>query len=277
MRLLYVVVALAAMSVPTSADEAISDEEAAKQAENPIADIVNVKLQNNTNYLIGPNERTQDALILQPIIPVHLPRRLSLIAIANIPWVWQPDVANPTGTTFGMADIVMNFYFGLRPRSIWYWGVGPSLRLPTGTDRRLGPFDSGEFSLGATAAFAVTPGHWVLGAFVSNVWSVGGRDGGATVNQLVVQPIASFNFPSAWYLTYSPNIVGDWTAPTANGWLVPVGGGVGKVKLIRRAAFGFEVQAFWNVVRPEPGPLWTLRLQISLAFPKPRPPRPPGP
>jgi hypothetical protein len=91
-----------------------------------------------------------------------------------------------------------------------------------------------------------------------------------------VQPIVTFNFPAAWYLTTAPIIQCDWTIPNANGCLVPVGGGVGKVKYLPgRAAFGFDVQAFWNAVRPQPGPLWTFRLQISLSFPKPKPPSPP--
>jgi len=269
MRPWAVALLLVVGTASTTRAEESEELAAAKQVENPIANIVNAKVQNNTSYLIGPNERTQNILNLQLTVPISLSQRLVLIGLTRIPLAWQPDVASPTDGTFGLADISINLYFGLKPKRILFWGVGPAMRLPTGTAKGLGALDSGKFSLGPTAAVVVTPGRWVLGLFVTNVWSVGGRESGIDVNTLLVQPLVDLNLPAGWYLTYAPNIVCDWTAPDNSGWLVPVGGGVGKVKLFKsKVALGFEAQAFWNVVRPPFGPLWTLRLQLSLAFPR---------
>lgn len=276
MRLWAALLLLSAAAGKPCAQES-EEVQAAKQTENPIANIVNLQLNNSTGYLIGPNERSQDVLTLQPVVPVSLSRRLTVIGQARIPLAWQPDVTSPTGDTFGLGDITLNLYFGLKPKSILFWGVGPALRFPTATDKGLGPLDSGMFSLGPAAAVVVTPGRFVVGLFVSNVWSVAGRDDGSTVNQLTLQPIFDYNLPSGWYLTSSPSILCDWTVPDNKGWLVPVGAGLGNVRLFRsKIAVGFEAQAFWNVVRPVFGPLWALRLQISLAFPKilGAPPRP---
>jgi hypothetical protein len=50
-------------------------------------------------------------------------------------------------------------------------------------------------------------------------------------------------------------------------WIVPVGGGVGKVFRFEGQAFNAQLQAFYNVVRPDNGPKWQLRAQLSFLFP----------
>jgi uncharacterized membrane protein YdjX (TVP38/TMEM64 family) len=100
---------------------------AAKQEENPIAGIVKVQLENNTSYLIGPNERTLNVLNLQPIIPLALGKKLTLVALSRIPLVWSPNGAMPTGTTFGMGDITTNLFVSASARRIVRWGIGPAL------------------------------------------------------------------------------------------------------------------------------------------------------
>lgn len=264
-----------AVTAGASRAEETEEVQAAQQTENPIANVTSFALQNSTSYLIGPNERSQDILTLQPIAPISLARRVTLIGIARIPLAWQPNVASPTGDTFGLADITLSLYAGLKPRSIFFWGLGPAFRFPTATAKGLGALDSGMFSLGPTAAVVVTPGRFVVGVFVTNVWSVDGRASGREINLFSLQPVFDFNFQSGWYLTSSPIIVSDWTVPDNRGWLVPIGAGFGKVTLFKPKliALGVEAQAFWNVVRPDFGPVWTLRLQLSLAFVNPRPPR----
>ena len=42
----------------------------------------------------------------------------------------------------------------------------------------------------------------------------------------------------------------------------------GKVFQIGNLSFNATLQAFSNVVRPDPGPDWTVRVQIALLLPK---------
>ena len=55
-------------ATPLSAQE--SDAAAlAKAAQNPIADMISLPFQNNTNFDVGPLEKTQDILNIQPVCP----------------------------------------------------------------------------------------------------------------------------------------------------------------------------------------------------------------
>jgi hypothetical protein len=49
-----------------------SDAELAKKAQNPIANMISVPLQNNTNFGIGPYNRNQNVLNIQPVLPASL-------------------------------------------------------------------------------------------------------------------------------------------------------------------------------------------------------------
>ena len=44
----------------------LSEEELAKIAQNPLANIISVPIQNNTNYGVGPYSRTQNTVNIQP-------------------------------------------------------------------------------------------------------------------------------------------------------------------------------------------------------------------
>ncbi len=82
-----VALAFALASIPASAEEEAEqpdhylgdghvdpgeDETAdlARAVQNPIADLISVPFQNNTNFDFGPRERTQNVLNIQPVIPV---------------------------------------------------------------------------------------------------------------------------------------------------------------------------------------------------------------
>ena len=43
-----------------------------KAAQNPVASLISVPIQNNNNFNIGPYDRTQDILNIQPVIPINL-------------------------------------------------------------------------------------------------------------------------------------------------------------------------------------------------------------
>jgi hypothetical protein len=49
-----------------------STEELAKAAQNPVAAMISVPFQNNTNFDVGPYGRAQDILNIQPVIPITL-------------------------------------------------------------------------------------------------------------------------------------------------------------------------------------------------------------
>ena len=53
-----------------------------------------------------------------------------------------------------------------------------------------------------------------------------------------------------------------------NRWTVPFGGGVGKIFRISDQPLNGQVSAYANVVKPDFGPDWQLRLQLQFLFPR---------
>ena len=84
----------AAAQEPTKPPEARDEtQELAKQAQNPIANLISVPFQNNTNFNYGPRERTQNVLNFQPVIPFKLTEDWNLITRTIVPIVHQPSLA----------------------------------------------------------------------------------------------------------------------------------------------------------------------------------------
>ena len=73
-----------------------------------------------------------------------------------------------------------------------------------------------------------------------------------------------------WFLTESPILTADWTAPDHNRWLVPFGGGIGKITNVGKQPIVWQVNLYYNVIRPQdiPAPKWQVRLQVALLYPK---------
>jgi hypothetical protein len=260
-----------------------SAEELAKKTQNPVADLISVPLQNNFNFGAGFNHnKTIYVLNIQPVIPVRVSEEWNLITRVIVPVINQPSlfpsfgsrVASTTGTGFG--DFNPTFFFSPAKPGALIWGLGPTLTLPTATDRDLG---SGKWSMGPAGVALTMHGHWVFGALINNQWSVGGW-GEKPVNAMLLQPFVNYNLPDGWYLTTSPIVTADWKADRGGDvWTVPVGGGVGKLfrlgqilpledHPIAKLPINTQLAAYGNVVKPEFGPEWQLRFQIQFLFPQ---------
>ena len=265
---------------PAAAQQtAASEADLAKQAQNPIASLISLPFQNNTTFNMGPNDRNQNVLNIQPVIPINL-GPVNLITRTIVPVVYRPVLLEEAGGTSGLGDINATFFFSPSAPSAVTWAVGPSLYLPTATDDALG---SGRWSAGPSLVALAMPSNWVIGVLVSNVWSVGGDQDEADVNSFLLQPIINYNLANQWYLTSVPIVTANWNAEEGNKWTVPVGGGFGKIFRIGSQAVNGSFQAFYNAEHPELNiqppigglPIesttdasWTLRFQLQLLFPR---------
>jgi hypothetical protein len=253
--------------VSTSVLPAFSDvNEMAKTAQNPIANMYNVPFQNNTNFYYGDYDRAQNVLNIQPVIPIPIKGKVNLINRIIMPLVWQPDLTTDSDGVFGLGDINYTLFVSpLIPSSPITWGVGPIVVFPSATDEVLG---QGKWSLGPSAIVLGMPANWVMGVLVNNVWSVGGDSEREGVNQMLLQYFINCNFKYGLYLTTAPIITASWNASEENRWIVPVGAGVGKVTIAGKLPINVSVQGYYNVVTPENGPDWQLRVQLQFMFPR---------
>ena len=254
--------ALMLITVPLRAE----DEESAlaKKTQNPVADLISVPFQNNTNYGYGPHHNVQNVCNIQPVIPIKLNDCFNLITRTIVPVIHQPwpDTRN------GIGDIVFSAFLSPRGEGKFIWGVGPVFQLPTGSPKYL--LSQGQWGAGPTAVALFMDGPWVVGCLANNIWSFAGDNNRKPVNQMLVQPFINYNFGKGWYAVTAPIITANWLAPDKRDvWTLPVGGGVGKLFRLGKLPINASVQAYTNTKQPHvTGPDWTLRTQIQFLFPK---------
>ena len=238
-------------------------EDLQKQSQNPIADLVSVPFQSNTNFDAGPFNRTQEILNIQPVVPMHLNNDWNVISRTIIPVVSQPDPLS-NGSTNGIGDITQSLFLSPAHPGDLIWGVGPVFTIPSASDPILG---TGEVLFGPTAVFLTTPGHWVLGVLLNNQWSVGGNPLRPAVNTFLAQPFANYNMAHGWYLTTSPILTSNWLAAPGQQWTVPVGGGLGRVFKVGNQPVNAQIAGYYNAVRPTGTSDWQLRATLAFLFP----------
>jgi opacity protein-like surface antigen len=239
------------------------DEELQKQSQNPIADLVSLPFQSNTNFNSGPFNRTQEVLNIQPAVPMHLNEDWNVISRTIVPLVSQPEPVVDSNTN-GIGDITQSLFLSPVNPGKLIWGVGPVFTVPSASDPILG---TGRVLFGPTAVFLMTPGHWVLGVLLNNQWSVGGNSLRPAVNTGLAQPFVNYNMEHGWYLTTSPIITVNWLAASGEKWTVPVGGGFGRVFRLGDQPVNAQIAAYYNAVRPSGASDWQLRTTVALLFP----------
>jgi hypothetical protein len=74
----FALLALGVVVTPSARAE-LSAEELAKMAQNPVANLINVPFQNNTNFNYGPLDGTQNILNIQPVIPITVNKDWNVI------------------------------------------------------------------------------------------------------------------------------------------------------------------------------------------------------
>ncbi|HEY6384384.1 MAG TPA: hypothetical protein VIX91_01740 [Candidatus Acidoferrum sp.] len=241
-----------------------------KAAQNPVASLISVPIQNNNNFGINPGYRTQDVLNIQPVIPVKVNNDWNLIIRWITPIIYQPfPVASPAPQTgvYGLGDMQPTFLLSPRKPHKIIWGVGPIFQLPTATSQFLG---QGKLGMGPNVVVLTMPGHFVMGVLANNIWSVAGSGSRRDVNQLLVQYFINYNMKKGWYLTTQPIITANWNSPAPSGsvWTVPFGGGVGRIMKLGFQPVNMNVQFYGNAVHVPGASPWSLRATFALLFPK---------
>ncbi len=253
---------------------AVNAEELRKQAQNPVASLISVPIQENFNFNIGPSDRTQNVLNIQPVVPFSLSKDWNLIVRWITPIVYQPlpvpqtpGPALQTTGVYGLGDMNPSFFIVPKKSKI-IWGIGPTFVLPTATNTTY--LGQGKFSMGPSAVVIWQPPHWTIGALVNNVWSVAGHSDidKPAVNQFLLQWFVNYNMKKGWYLNTSPIVTADWRQSGDNRWTVPFGGGIGRIMKLGFQPVNITAQFYGNAVHPPGASPWTLRMQFVLLFPK---------
>jgi len=200
-RTIAVIVMALSFSICSAYAEGPSKADLAKAAQNPIANMISLPLQNNINTGIGPDNETQNILNIQPVYPFSLNDDWNVITRTILPVISQPGALTGDGRKNGLGDLNFTAFFSpAAAAAAFTWGIGPTFVLPTASDDALG---SDKWSGGIAAVGLAMPGNWVVGSLVSNIWSIGGS-GKNDVNLFTWQYFINYNLPNGWYLTSAP-------------------------------------------------------------------------
>jgi len=242
-----------------------SVDELREAAQNPVASMISVPFQNNTDFNIGPDNKTKNVLNIQPVWPFELNDDWNLITRTIFPVVSQPALFPGQDRTNGLGDVAFTAFLAPKEPGKIIWGAGPMFLLPTATDDMLG---ADKWGLGISGVALTMIDNWVIGGLVSNIWSVAGSEEN-DINLFTFQYFINYNLPDGWYLTSAPIITANWEADSDNRWTVPFGGGVGKIFKIGNQPVNAQLSGYYNVETPDNfGAEWQMRAQIQFMFPK---------
>lgn len=254
--------AVACTILPLSATALAQDGvDAAVQANNPLASITSLNLQNQfTGRLSGFNEPANSVLL----------RAAQPFAIGGSRWIARATLpintfprqpGGPHDTGIGDFNIFAAYLIDVGNPGISF-GIGPQLTAPTGTERSVG---SGQWAAGfANVLFVATNPAWQYGYLLTWQARIAGGANRPGVNVGNFQPFVFRQLGDGWYLRSSA--VWNYNFDN-NAYSVPLGLGIGRVVPLGKAVLNAFVEPQYSVLRHGPGqPEWGVFAGLNFQF-----------
>lgn len=234
----------------------------AVQLSNPVASLISVPFQNNTDYGIGEFNGSRNTMNFQPVVPISLNQKWNLINRLVLPMITQYDITAPGAKENGLTDATVSMFVSPKEGKIT-WGVGPAFLVPTATDNMLG---SDKWGVGPTAVVLKQTNGWTLGALANQIWSFAGDSDKPDVNKMFLQPFCFYNWQSGAGLGANMEMTQNWATNQTTIWLNPLLTGitsVGKQKI------SMGIGPRLNLAAPDGAKAdWGWRAGIIFIFPK---------
>src|SRR5262245_32886654 len=185
-----VLVALLLTASAAAQETATEQQEADKLAQllaNPVADLWSLQFQFNNFELT--NDRWNNNLNFQPVMPVSLTKDLNLITRPVIQVYNSVPFTNDLGeedrtTDFG--DWTQLELLSPAHSGHWLLGAGPTFIFPTAGSVYTG---QGKWQVGPALVVAYMTPKYILGVFPQQWWSYAGDENRADTSQMNLQPI----------------------------------------------------------------------------------------
>ena len=225
---------------PLAAQDTADDHAAAAAANNPLANMTSVQLQNYyAPTLYGFPDQTSNTGWLRVVKPFG-----KLLLRASLPLSTVPTGA--TTNVSGLGDFnAFVAYLMTGPSAPQQYGVGPLVVAPTHTDDALGV---DAWQLGAAAVYfnlSAPAVQW--GGLVT--WQTD-ISGSANTNLAIVQPLLFLQMGKGVYLRSSGAMTFDLESST---YYVPVGFGAGKVIKVGRSVFNMWLEPQFTILHDGEG------------------------
>jgi len=194
--------------------------ELAKKLSNPIASLISVPFQNNTDWGIGPYGGSRNTLNIQPVVPLSLTDDINLIVRWVQPVISQYNITGMGKHESGLGDAVVSAFFSPKAsKGGVTLGVGPVFLVPTATNDFLG---TKKFGVGPTAVGLIQANGMTIGALLNQVWSIAGDSDRSSVSSMFFQPFFTYNWKSGAGIGANFEITQNWKENTTTVWLNPV-------------------------------------------------------
>jgi hypothetical protein len=239
--------------------------------QNPVGAMYSLPFKFTFDY--GAPNGEASFLNIQPVIPItvgdwNLINRIIAPLIDSPGEVaGTPEIPNPTsgnGAT-GLGDINYSVFLSPAKPKGAIWGIGPSITMPTATDKELG---SEQWSAGPTGVVLFQPKWGTIGGLARHLGSFAGDSDRKSINQTLFEPFVNYNLPNGWYLISDIIMTANWNLDSSDIWTVPLGGGVGKLFKIGSQAMNARAEAYYNIEKPDNAPDWQWGFTVQFLFPK---------
>jgi hypothetical protein len=257
---LLILTALTLSAKAQDAKPALSAEELAKKLSNPIASLISVPFQNNTDMGIGENNGSRNTLNIQPVVPFRLSENVNLIGRCVLPVITQHNVTGVGNSESGLGNAIVSAFFSpSNSKGGMTWGAGPVFLLPTGSNEYL---SVKKFGVGPTAVALYQSKGYTVGALANQIWGVAGKDTQDDLSMSFFQPFFSYNWKSGAGIGGNFEISQNWEAKTTSVWFNP--------SLTAVTSFGKQKTQFvigprFNLAAPE-GSKANIGIRAALVF-----------
>jgi hypothetical protein len=266
LRRISLTLAVAAMlGMGSTAHGQDSSVDLAKKLSNPIASLISVPFQLNYDHGYGPRDGDKTTLNIQPVIPISLNADWNLISRTILPVTYQDNIAGPSGSQFGLGDVVQSFFLSpSKPTDGGLiWGAGPVFLVPTASDDLLG---GEKWGAGPTIVALKQDGPWTYGVLANHIWSFAGNEDRNDISNTFLQPFLSYTTPTAWTFALNTESTYDWKAKE---WSVPINLTVSKLVKVNEQPISLTAGLRYWAAAPDNGPEGLgVRLGLTFLFPK---------
>lgn len=252
-------------------DEA-SAAEMAKKLQDPLAHISAIMSDNDLLFKTG-NDDFSFSSSIQPVQAWSFDEKgFNFIFRAVVPVVaLAPEAVKPpyiddpvgsSGTTFGLSDVITQYFFSPKSDGAWKWGVGPMISLKTRTSAKLAGPGWGAGPVGVLVGGA---GDFSFAFIGGHLW---GDEGGFSTT--IFQPMVYYNFPSApgLALSYNNQWSYSWSASSGNELSLPLGLSISKTFAMKgNNGMDLGIGPYWMAAKPEGAASSMIRITFAWLFP----------